>query len=111
MEILHKKTFSRRKFVSVGLFLTLVILVVTGILIQIFEAFEEGFSIHFFTAVHVLTGIIFSILSVLHTITNWRVLKAYVINEKITVNKETVSAIVAALAVILIGFLFAHRHF
>lgn len=111
METLHKKSFNRRKFVSVNLFLTLSILVITGILIQIFETFEEGFSIHFFTAVHVLTGLIFAILSVLHTITNWRALKTYIKSKEVTISKEAVAAFSTALIVILIGFLFAYSHF
>ena len=36
METTNKKAFSRRKFVSVGLFLSLAILVITGVLIQIY---------------------------------------------------------------------------
>ena len=111
MEVSQKKTFNRRKFVSVSLFLTLTILIITGILIQIFETFEEGFPIHFFTAVHVLTGLVFAILSVLHTITNWRTLKAYIKSKEITISKEAVSAFIVAMIIILIGFLFAHSHF
>jgi hypothetical protein len=111
METSHKKTFSRRKFVSVGLFLTLVVLVITGTLIQVFETFEEGFSIHFFTAVHVLTGFVFAVLSVLHTITNWKSLKNYIKNKAVTVSKEAIFAFLMMLLIVLIGFLFAHVHF
>lgn len=109
---LHNPPFNRRKFVSAGLFLTLVMLVVTGILIQIFENFEEGFSIHFFTAVHVLTGIVFAVLSVLHTLTNWRLLKSY-IKSKTTaiISKEALAAFLLAMAIIFVSFLFAHHHF
>ena len=78
MEMSHKKTFNRRKSVSVGLFLTLACLVVTGVLIQIFEAFEKDFPIHVATAIHVLTGVVFTVFSVLHIIINWRVMKTYI---------------------------------
>ncbi|MDH6354290.1 drug/metabolite transporter (DMT)-like permease [Dysgonomonas sp. PH5-45] len=111
MEVLQKKSFSRRKFVSIGLFLTLLILIITGILIQVFERFEEGVSIHFFTAVHVLAGLVFAVLAVLHTVTNWRSLKAYIKNKGVTVSREAVWGVLLVAIIILIGFLFAHRHF
>lgn len=112
MEVLKKRPFNQRKFVSAGLFLTLIMLVVTGILIQIFENFEEGFSIHFFTAIHVLTGIVFAILSVLHTITNWRSLESYIKSKTAaTISKEALAAFLLAMAVIFVSFLFAHHHF
>lgn len=111
MEVSRKKTFSQRKFVSVGLFFTLTILVVTGILIQIFETFEEGFSIHFFTAVHVFTGIIFTVFAILHTVMNWRSLRAYIKTGEITVSKETAYALLVVIIIIFTGFIFVHGHF
>ena len=111
MEATNKKTFSRRKFVSVGLFLTLAILVITGILIQIYENLEEGFAIHFFTAVHVLTGIFFSVISILHIIINWRALKSYIKTKNVSISKEAVAAIVVVLIIIFVGFHIASHHF
>lgn len=111
MEATNKKTFSRRKFVSVGLFLTLLMLIITGILIQIFETFEEGFAIHFFTAVHVLTGVFFSIIGILHVIINWRALKGYIKTKNISIGKEVIAVILVAVVIILIGFHIANHHF
>lgn len=111
MEMTNKKTFNRRKFVSVGLFLMLSILVITGILIQIYENLEEGFAIHFFTAVHVLTGFFFSVLSILHIIINWRALKGYIKTKNVSIGKEAMVAIVVSIVIILVGFHFAYHHF
>ena len=111
MESTNKKKFSRRKFVSVGLFLTLAILVVTGILIQVFENFKEGFAIHFFTAVHVLTGLFFSVISILHIVINWRTLRGYIKTKDIKIGKEALAAILVAIIIILIGFHIAYHHF
>lgn len=110
MEKTNKKTFSQRKFVSVGLFLSLAILVITGILIQIYEHFEEGFAIHFFVGVHVLTGIFFSVISILHIIINWRALKSYIKTKDVSIGKETIAAIVVAILIIFIGFLVEYHH-
>jgi len=111
MEVSQRKLFNRRKFVSVGLFLSLAVLVVTGILIQVFEHFEEGFSIHFFTAVHVLVGMVFAVLSVLHTITNWKSLKSYINTKGAGISREAVWAFLVAIVVIGFGGFFAYSHF
>lgn len=110
METTNKKAFSRRKFVSVGLFLSLAILVITGVLIQIYEHFEEGFAIHFFVGVHVLTGIFFLVISILHIIINWRALKSYIKTKDVSISKETIVAIVAVIIIIVIGFLGEYHH-
>jgi hypothetical protein len=104
MEVSQKPSFNQRKFVSVGLFFTLAVLVITGVLIQIFETFEEGFSIHFFTAVHVLTGLVFTVLSILHAVINWRSLKAYIQSKELMVSKEAGYAFLLVGLLILIGF-------
>ncbi|NDV56712.1 DUF4405 domain-containing protein [Bacteroides sp. 519] len=110
METTNKKAFNRRKFVSVGLFLSLAILVMTGVLIQIYEHLEEGFAIHFFVGVHVLTGIFFLVISILHIIMNWRALKSYIKTKDVSISKETIAAIVAVIIIIFIGFLGEYHH-
>lgn len=111
MEASQQKPFNRRKFVSVGLFLTLIMLVISGIMIQIYEHLEEGFAIHFFTAAHVLCGLAFTVLSVLHTITNWRSLASYIKNKTAAgIGKETVVAVLMVVVIGLIGLLVGHFH-
>lgn len=111
MEVSQRKSFNRRKFVSIGLFLSLVILVITGILIQIYENFEEGFSIHFFTAVHVLTGLAFAVMSVLHAVTNWKSLKAYINTKEAGISREAIWAFLVGIVIVCMGGVLAYSFF
>jgi hypothetical protein len=106
MKVSDKKTFSRRKFASVGLFLTLAILVITAIVIQIFEAIEEDFFIHLFTVIHIFTGLSFTVLSVLHIMMNWQSMKAHVKDKTLTVSREAMYALLLTIMSILAGCLF-----
>ncbi len=111
MEVSQRKSFNRRKFVSIGLFFSLAALVTTGILIQVFENFEEGFCIHFFTAVHVLTGFAFAVISALHAVTNWKSLKAYINTKGTGVSREAVWAFLVGIVVVGIGGVLAYSFF
>jgi hypothetical protein len=99
-------TFSRRKFVSLGLFFTLVILVATAILIQIFEAIENDFYVHLFTVIHIFNGLAFTILGVLHTKINWQVMMNYFQSKDSPISIEAVYAFWVMAAAILSGILF-----
>ncbi len=106
MEMSHNKPFSRRKFVSVGLFATLVVLIITAIVIQIFEALEIDFFIHLFTVIHIFTGLTFTVLSVLHTMLNWQLLRGYFQTKRLGVRRETIGALLLTLITILTAVLF-----
>jgi hypothetical protein len=106
MKASQEKAFNRRKFVSVGLFLTLIVLVVTAIVIQLFEALEKDLFIHLFTVAHIFTGLFFTILSVLHTKMNWQLMKTHVKGKGLIVSKEAVYALLLTMMAILAGFLF-----
>ena len=111
MEALQRKSFNRRKFVSVSLFLTLIVLVITGVLIQVFENFEEGLAIHFFTALHVLTGLGFAIFAVLHTIMNWKALKSYIRAKGAgIISREALWAFFVGVLIMLTLFFAFHSH-
>jgi hypothetical protein len=112
MKTSPEKSFNSRRFVSVGLFFTLALLVLTGILIQIFESFENEFPMHFCTAVHVLTGLVFTVLSVFHTITNWRSLKAHIKKAGgAAVGREATVAFLVVIMTVVTGFLLAYSVF
>ncbi|MCL4481728.1 MAG: hypothetical protein M1445_03740 [Bacteroidetes bacterium] len=106
MEALNENTFSHRKFVSLGILFTLVILVATAILIQVFEAIENDFFIHFFTVIHIFNGLAFTILAVLHAKINWKVIMAYFQSKDLSISKEAVCAFWFMAAAILSGILF-----
>lgn len=106
MKILNKTVFNCSKFISVGLFFTLTVLVVTAILIQIFEAFQEDFFIHLFFLAHIFTGMAFTTLGVLHTKIHWNSMKNYIMAEGLNVSREAIYAFLLTVIAILIGFLF-----
>lgn len=108
MEAMNKKKFSRRKFVSIGLFLTFAVLVITAIVIQIFEALKDDFFMHFFTVSHIFTGLAFTILSVLHIKLNWQSMKSYVKFKQLIGNREAFYALLLTMLAILLGFLFVY---
>jgi len=106
METSQANTFNSRKFVSLGLFFTLVVLVATAILIQVFEAIENDFFIHFFTVIHIFNGLAFTILAVLNAKKNWQVMLAYIKSKDLQISMEAVYAFWVMAAAILSGILF-----
>jgi hypothetical protein len=102
----HQKAFSRRKFISVGLFLIFIVLVITAIVIQIFEALENELFIHLFTVIHIFSGLAFSVLSVFHAKMNWQSMRVYVKAKQSVFSREAVCAFLLTMATILIGVFF-----
>lgn len=109
MGVSHKKAFSHRKFLSVGLFLNLAVLVITAIVIQIFEGLEDDFFLHLFLVTHIFTGFFFAVFSVLHIIMNWKSMKVYIKTKGLIVSREAIYAflltMIAILAAVLLVFL------
>lgn len=106
MVVSDKTTFSRRKFLSVGLMLTLIVLVITAVVIQIFEALEEDLYIHLFTVTHIFNGLAFTVLSVLHVIMNWKPMMAYIRGKDKIVSSEAIYAFLLTMIAILVSILF-----
>lgn len=106
MEASNKNTFSHRKFVSIGLFMTVTILIVTAIVIQIFEAIKDDLFEHIFFVIHIFTGATFTILSTIHANMNWESIKKYIKNTESTISMETIYAIILTIIPIIIGILF-----
>jgi hypothetical protein len=102
----HQKAFSRRKFFSVGLFLTFIVLVITAIAIQIFEALENELFTHLFTVVHLFSGLAFTVLSVFHAKMNWQSMRLYVKAKQSVFSREAVCAFLLTVVTILVGVLF-----
>jgi len=106
MKILQKRAVNHRKFISIGLLLTLVVLVITAIIIQIFEAIEKDFFIHLFTVIHIFSGLTFTALSVFHATKNWQLMKSYIKAKGFSVSIEALYAFLLTMGTILIGILF-----
>jgi predicted nucleic acid-binding Zn ribbon protein len=108
----NEERIKPRAFVSISMFLFIIILFVTAVIIQIAEAFVENaetvpiglsFLLHSATAIHVLTGLIFAGLSVVHVIVNWNVLKNHFGKSQSRRSKEVVLAFLLALVPIAVG--------
>jgi hypothetical protein len=108
MEISNKPAFNGQKFISVGLLLNFTVLIITAVLIQIYEALEEDFFIHLFTVVHIFTGFAFTVLGVLHTKKHWKLVKIYIKKKELVVSNEAVYAFLLTVITILTGSLFVH---
>ena len=96
-----KNGINIRAFVSISLFVLIIILFITAVGIQIIDAMvdpeiyiemilnpesqETYFLIefqHIITAIHVVAGFLFVGLSIVHLIKNWKVLKSYMKRQK-----------------------------
>jgi hypothetical protein len=100
MEMSNKKGFSQRKFVSAGLCISLIILIITAVLIQFFEDYEDSIELHFSIASHAFAGVIFVILTLSHLVLNWQSVRSYMMGWGLIVSKETISALVLIISVI-----------
>jgi cytochrome b subunit of formate dehydrogenase len=78
MKSSENKSFKSRKVISIVLFAALIILPITGVLIDVAERTENEFLLHFSTIFHALTGIVFTIFGIFHVIKNWRTMKNYI---------------------------------
>lgn len=106
MKASSRKAFSHHKFVTAGLFLTFIVLVITSIVIQIFEALKNELFIHLFLVVHIFTGLAFTILTVLHSKINWLSMKVYFKTKQSVFSKEVIYALLLTVLTILTGVLF-----
>jgi hypothetical protein len=108
--------FKWRSFISMTIFIFIIVLVATGIAIQIIESLSENYetieaipsymttALHFVTAVHVLIGFSFGILSIFHIVLNWKSLKNYFHKKTARINKEVILAISLATFYLVISF-------
>ena len=102
-----------------SIFNFVIILVVTGTAIQIIEGIGENYETveyiphylisisHSVTAVHVLVGFSFGILSIVHIILNWKSLKNYFCKKTSRINKEVIFSLSLSISFIVIGIIVA----
>jgi hypothetical protein len=110
----NTQKFNTRAFVSTCLFLLIIILFLSAVMIQVLETITEemevipsylSVTIHFITAVHGLTGFIFSGITTIHVIKNWKTLKNYFNVKSNNINKEIIFAFVLIVVICLLGLL------
>lgn len=106
MSTVRKTAFNKREFVSVGLLMTATVLVVTAVVIQVFEMLEDNFYMHLFFVAHIFTGVAFAVLAVLHANMNWESMDGYISSGEMAVSREVVYAALLTVATVIAGFLF-----
>jgi hypothetical protein len=75
-------TQKNRMIVSISLFIIFFLLIVSAIMIQILEEINRfSFAVHVWTAIHVLSGIVFTGFVIFHIIYNWKALKHYIMKK------------------------------
>jgi magnesium-transporting ATPase (P-type) len=111
--------FKWRSFVSMTIFVFIIILVATGTAIQIIESLSENYEtvenipsymasmLHSVIAIHILVGFSFGILSTVHIVLNWKSLKNYFGKKTSRINKEVVFALALPMFLIVIGIIVA----
>ena len=103
----NKKTFNKRAFVSIVMFLSGLCLPISGIMNHKLQSDLLSVERHFWMSVHNSAAILFTIFAIIHISYNWKVLVHYTKKVKeISISKEAISAIV--LVIIIVGLISSH---
>lgn len=106
---LRKKSFNRRAFVSIVMFLSGLCLPISGIINHKLQLESLTVERHFWMSVHNSAAVLFAIFAILHISYNWRVLMNYAKKVKeIAISKEAIAAFV--LVIILVGLISSHAY-
>jgi hypothetical protein len=106
-EVVKKKPFNKRAFISTALFVSGVSLPFTGFMNHSLQFDYLTIERHFWMSAHDVAGILFVLFAILHISFNWRVLLNYAKKAKERfVSKETLTAI--ALVIIVVGLISSH---
>lgn len=106
-QVVKKKQFNKRAFISSALFISCLSLPFTGFINHSLQFDQLSVERHFWMSAHNVAGILFIIFAILHVSYNWRALLSYAkkFKEKF-VSKETIAAI--ALVIIVVGLISSH---
>jgi len=74
-----KKSFNKRKVVSLILLTTLIVMPVCALIVHVTH--EKAIS-HSWLHIHVIFGVLFTVAGIFHVIYSWRTLKHYLIDKK-----------------------------
>jgi hypothetical protein len=103
----EKKSFNKRAFVSIVMFISGLLLPVSGIMLHELQFEPLTTARHFWMSVHNMAAFLFTIFVVIHISYNWRCLIRYAKKIKgIAVSKEAVMAIL--LVVMIVGLFSSH---
>lgn len=106
-QVVNKKQFNKRAFISTGMFVSGLSLPFTGFMNHSLQFEKLTIERHFWMSAHDVAGVIFIIFVILHITYNWRILLNYIKKAKEKfVSKETLSAL--AFVIIIVGLISSH---
>lgn len=106
-QVVKKKPFNKRAFVSTALFISGLILPFSGYMNHILQFDTLSIDKHLWMSVHNVTGILFALFVILHITLNWSALLNYAKKAKEKfVSKETLTA--AALVILVVCLFSSH---
>lgn len=76
-----RKPSSKRAKVAIGLFILLILIIISAIMIEIKEDDPQSFSIHVWKALHVVCGMVFTVYIIFHLTYNWKVFRNHLIRK------------------------------
>ena len=74
-----KKSFNKRKAVSLILLVTLIVMPVSALIVHVTHGKAVS---HLWLHIHVIFGILFTVVGVFHAVYSWRTLKHYLTGKK-----------------------------
>ncbi len=106
-QVVKKKRFNKRAFISTALFVSGLSLPFTGFMNHSLQFDKLYIARHFWMSAHDIAGILFVIFAILHISYNWKMLLNYAKKAKEKfISKETLTAI--ALVIIVVGLISSH---
>jgi len=103
----EKKSFNKRAFISIAMFVSGLSLPVSGIMNHNLQFEPLTQQRHFWMSVHNISAILFTIFIILHLFYNWRSLIHYIRKAKgLVISKEALAAI--TLVVIIVSLFSSH---
>lgn len=106
-ENIRTKKFKSRSFIAIAMFLSGLILPVSGIMNHTLQFDNLTQERHFWMSIHNMAGLIFAITTICHITLNWKTLMNYLNKAKTFLfNKEAVTAFL--FVIILVGLAALH---
>jgi len=102
-----KKSFNKRAFVSIAMFLAGLCLPVSGLINHLLANEPMTLGKHLWMTIHNIAGILFLVFAILHISLNWNILIKYIQKAMgIVISREALAAI--ALIVLIVGLFSSH---
>jgi hypothetical protein len=100
--VTKKKKFNKRAFISISLFLSFLLLPISGLMNHNLQSEALTVERHFWMTIHNISSILFAIFTILHINNNWRVLINHVKKGKGIISREAFFALILITLVVVV---------